>query len=141
MIRRLPLARAAATSRAPPRAGWHYVPPPVRPRSRSSSLSLGARAVAGTVVASVVAAASAAGAAGVQLADANGANDARREVEFLSRREVEQIVTLLNACLDMESFSDEEEAGILRYAVKSILICIEGRAPDASALGGGGALY
>ena len=79
-------------------------------------------------MATASAAATVAASATAQLTVSDGANT-EREVAFLSRREVEQIVTLLNACLDMESFSDEEEEGILRYAVKSILLRIEGQEP------------
>ena len=50
-------------------------------------------------------------------------------VSFLSARQVEQTVTLLNAVLDLDNFTDEEEQLIFKHAVCQVVRAIEETLP------------
>ena len=48
---------------------------------------------------------------------------------FLTDKQLDQVVTLLNAILDLASFSDDEEQEIFLHAVKAVVTAIERALP------------
>ena len=54
---------------------------------------------------------------------------AKRTTLILSERQIEQLVALLNAILDLEDFTDAEEQVIFRHAVSSVVQAVQNKLP------------
>ena len=54
---------------------------------------------------------------------------AKRTTLILSERQIEQLVALLNAILDLDDFTDAEEQVIFRHAVSSVVQAVQNKLP------------